>query len=216
MEVFIDESGDLGFSSKSTKFFVVAYVVPKESWIIRTQIGRILKRLHRRRKYTGYELKFSNSSHNVRLNVLNKLRKFDWEAGIIVLEKGKVKNDLKRNITILYNYTIVHHVMRKLLLRLEPHESLKIYIDRSLPRSSREAFDDYVRRKAEWVWNVELERHPPLSTDKIKVFHESSERERCLQLADYIAGAAFQKYERGREEYLRLVEDKITDFIYLW
>ena len=216
MEVFIDESGDLGFSSKSTKFFVVAYVIPNQPWALRIQIRRILKRLHRAKKYTGSELKFSNSSYNTRLIVLKKLSKLDWEAGIIILEKRKVKEDLRKNINILYNFTIVNYVMRNILLRLEPSEPLKLVVDKSLPKSSREAFNDYVKRKANWVWGVELGRTPPLSKGQITVCHLSSEMEQCLQLADYVAGAAFQKYERGVQDFYKLIEDKITAFNYLW
>jgi len=216
VEVFIDESGDLGFSSKSTKFFVVAYVIPKQPWALRIQIRRILKRLHRAKKYTGSELKFSNSSYKTRLIVLKKLSKLDWESGIIILEKRKVKEDLRKNINILYNFTIVNYVMRNILLQLEPSEPLKLVVDKSLPKSSREAFNDYVKRKANWVWSVELGRAPPLSKGQITVSHLSSEMEQCLQLADYVAGAAFQKYERGVQDFYKLIEDKITAFNYLW
>jgi len=216
MYVFVDESGDLGFSAKASRFFVVAYVSLESPWVVRKVIKRILKRLHRRGKYTGSELKFSNSSHEVRLTVLRKLREVDWETGLIVLEKGKVKEELRRNLNVLYNYVVVHYVMRNVLFWLRPGERLTICVDRRLYRSSREAFNDYALRKAKWVWDVELGKSPPLTEGQIRVIHESSEREQCLQLADYVAGAAFQKFERGREEYYKLIENKVKAFNYLW
>ena len=216
MYVFVDESGDLGFSGRASRFFVVAYVFLDEPWVVRKFVRRILKRLHRGRKYTGSELKFSNSSHEVRQIVLRKLRKVDWETGLIVLEKVKVKEELRRDLNRLYNYVVVHHVMRNILLRLEPSERLLVYVDKSLPKSNRDAFNDYALRKAKWVWDRELGRTPPLRDSQIEVFHETSEREPCLQLADYVAGATFQKFERGRDEYYKLIEDRITAYNYLW
>ena len=59
--MFVDESGDLGFTKKSTKFFVVAYVECASPQSVRIGINRTLKHLHQRKKYSlaRNELKFS-------------------------------------------------------------------------------------------------------------------------------------------------------------
>jgi len=106
--------------------------------------------------------------------------------------------------------------MRNVLFWLDPLDRLEICIDRSLSKSNREAFNEYTRDKASWVWNVELGRSPSLSRGQIRILHKRSEEEYCLQLADYVAGAIFQKYERGLDEYYKLFEDKIRSFNYLW
>jgi len=216
MYVFVDESGDLGFSVKASKFFVVAYVFLEDPWVVRKVVKRILKRLHRCGKYRGSELKFSNSSHEVRLTVLRKLSEVEWETGLVILEKRKVKEELRADPNRLYNYVIVHNVMKNMLSRLKPGEKLTVCVDRSLSESNREAFNDYALRKAKWVWDRELGRTPPLHDSQIEVIHETSEKEPCLQLADYVAGAAFQKVERGKEEYYKLIKNKVKPFDYLW
>jgi len=52
---------------------------------------------------------------------------------------------------ILYNYSIVHNLMRNILLWLEPHEKLALCIDKSLSQSNIDAFDLYVKDKASWL-----------------------------------------------------------------
>jgi hypothetical protein len=59
--VFVDESGDLGFTSKVTKFFVVAYLECDSPQRIRVEMARALKHLHKKKRYSiaRNELKFS-------------------------------------------------------------------------------------------------------------------------------------------------------------
>jgi hypothetical protein len=140
----------------------------------------------------------------------------NWVTGLIVLEKKKVKQELGKNPSILYNYSIVHHLMRNILLWLDPVEELILCIDRSLSKSNLEAFDFYVRDKSSWIWDIELGRTPSLYRNQISITHEDSRRECCLQLADYVAGATFQKYERGIDEYYKIFEDNVKSFNYLW
>ena len=102
------------------------------------------------------------------------------------------------------------------LLWLNPTENLNICIDKSLSKSNRDAFDYYVRNKASWIWDIELGRAPSLRWNQITTTHEDSEKECCIQLADFIAGATFQKYERVNEEYYRIFEDNVRGFNYLW
>jgi hypothetical protein len=74
MHVYVDESGDLGFSEKSTKFFVVAYVVCNSSTTLETNVKRVLKKLHNKGQYhfSRNELKFSRMSADCRKSVLEK------------------------------------------------------------------------------------------------------------------------------------------------
>ena len=55
-----------------------------------------------------------------------------------------------------------------------------------------------------------------LSPDSIGVAHVNSLAELCLHAADAIAGAYFQKYEHNNDLYVKLVENKIGSFTYLW
>ncbi|RJS89853.1 DUF3800 domain-containing protein [Candidatus Bathyarchaeota archaeon] len=216
MQIFIDESGDLGFTSRSTNYFVVSYIIPESPWLLRKKLKHLLKRLHRQRKYSGRELHFTNSNDFVRCRVLKKINEISLIIGIVVVEKQKVSLKLRHSLNILYNYLIVHTIMRNVLLWMDESEKLELYIDKSLSKSNREAFNDYVQRKANWVWCHDLEHKTPLSPSQIKVEHKFSQNDYCLQAADYIAGATFQKYEHNNDCFYRIFEGKIKAFDYLW
>jgi len=44
---------------------------------------------------------------------------------------------------------------------------------------------------------------------RLEIFHESSEQHPGIQIADFIAGAVFQKYERQIDDYYSIVRPKI-------
>lgn len=212
MDVFIDESGDLGFGPRATKNFIVAYVVVPNPVLVRSQLSKLLRKLHKDRVYSGDELKFSKSSKKARLKVLDKVVGFDWSGGLIVINKSKVKEHLKSKPNILYNYLIVHNVIKDTMIDLKGSEDLCLHLDRSLSRSNREAFDEYARNKAEWVWNVELARSPGLKANQVRLVHDNSQSDCCIQLADFVSGSAFQFYEKGDEEYYSLIKEKIVRY----
>jgi len=69
--IFLDESGDLGFTPNSSKYFIVACIcVDREK-----TVNRCIKTVHQglSKKYKKTELKFSNSSDHTRRRVLECL-----------------------------------------------------------------------------------------------------------------------------------------------
>ena len=98
----------------------------------------------------------------------------------------------------------------------ENSEKLIINVDKSLSKSNRESFNDYIQNKASWIWRQELGHSKNLLYDQIKCNHVNSEKEPLIQLADYISGATFQKYERNNPTYFDLISDKIDFLIKPW
>ena len=217
MYVFIDECGDLGFSPKSTSYFVVAYLVLEYPFDIEIIIKRLLKRLHKSRKYArgANELKFSKSSHYVRRKVLGKICKSNVEIGFVILEKKKVKPRLRQKRNVLYNYVIVNTTMPKILPYLERSGRLSIVVDKSLPRSSREAFNGYAKSKATWIWRFRLGASVK-TLRNIEVLHENSQNSSCLQAVDFLAGSCFHKYEFSNNSYYDIIKNKVKHLNYLW
>ena len=216
IHVYIDESGDLGFSQKSTRYFISSFVFVREKAGINAQIRKLLKTLHRQGRYTGSELKFTNSNSSVKSLCLQRFSEYNFEIGLIVIEKIKTAQRLREIPNILYNYIIVHNVIWSLLSLLESNERLVINIDKSLSKSNREAFNDYVQNKANWVWRQELGHSSNLLPNQVKCNHVDSEKEPLIQLADYICGATFQKYERNNSNYYDIIREKIDFFIKPW
>jgi hypothetical protein len=167
--VYVDESGDLGFTKKSTKFFVVAYaecVSPQPSQVI---LRRALKHLHQKKRYASSrnELKFSRMDDYCRRYVLEKIADCEVGLGVVVLEKALVNSNLRKDPPVLYNYLL-------------------------------------------------YELGSAFSQNSISSVHVAAEVEPCLQMADAVAGAYFQKYEHKNDDYVSLIENKIAAFKYLW
>jgi len=216
MKYFVDEAGCLGFKRGSTRFLTFSYVNVED----KGQVDRAVKRFQKRRRgegrYSARELKFSESSDELRLDALSYLSRKKWTAGIIVLEKSKVKKALRTIPNILYNYTIIDALMKRVLPSFSLEDRLEICIDQRVYHAREAAFNEYACNKAWWVWNNVLCRAPSISNDHLVIQHEKSHRECCLQLADYIAGAAFHEYERGDDRYLDVIRHKVVALDYLW
>lgn len=215
--VFIDESGDLGFTQKSTRYFVTAYLIIRRPDVLRKRMRRFLKRFHERGKYPhgAGELKFSRAGKWVKNKVLEEIIKYDVNIGEIVLKKWKVKTDLKENLNLLYNYVVVHNIMVMILPIVDKGDKLKLNLDKCMPGSQAKAFSDYASRKVSYLWQVRLSRPTPIP--RICVTQTRSDDEPCIQAVDFVAGAIFRKHERRDDTYYSILEKsgKISSRI-LW
>ena len=215
MHVFVDESGDLGFSKASTKYFMVAYVECAEPMKLRTELRRLLKRLHEKKRYSmsRNELKFSRMDDYCRKSVLAKIAECNVSIGAVVMEKARVKAKLRKDPRVLYNWCVVHNIMLSLLPQITSGNKIQITFDKSLPIWRITEFNSYVTNKASYL---QFEKGNSLPSNCISLDHTASEREFGLQAADAIAGAYFQKHEKQNDEYVRIIEQKVGFFKYLW
>jgi hypothetical protein len=213
--VFVDESGDLGFSKAATRYFIVAYIECEEPTRLRIELRRLLKRLHQRKKYSKSrnELKFSRMDDYCRKSVLAKIVECEASLGAVVLEKTRVKAKLRKDPSVLYNWCVVHNIMLSLLPHITAGNKIQITFDKSLPTWRINQFNTYVANKASYLL---YEAGNSLPLNRISLNHIASENEFCLQAADAVAGAYFQKYEKHNDEYAKIIEHKVGFFKYLW
>src|SRR5665648_147571 len=130
MDVYVDESGDLGFSEESTKFFIIAFLTCDGSFTLRKEMARLLKKLHKKHSYPNChsELKFSKMNLNCRTIVLEKLSLLDSYMGIIVVNKSRVSDRLRKEPSILYNYLLVHNIISCLMPSLANHQNIHLIL----------------------------------------------------------------------------------------
>lgn len=216
MHVFVDESGDLGFTKRSTRFFVVAYLECDAPQRIRIEMSRAIRHLHQKKRYSlaRNELKFSRMDVFCRKFVLEKLVNCDVSLGVVVMNKAHVNGNLRDDPSRLYNWCVVHNIMLSLLPSIEAGNRVHMVFDKSLPNWRIKEFNDYVENKASYL--LFSEKKVSFSYDNISSEHITSETEPCLQAVDTVAGAYFQKYEHGNDEFVRIIEDKVGAFKYLW
>jgi hypothetical protein len=209
--VFVDESGDLGFSSKSSPFFTLGFVIMlnSNSIFIENKTRRLRKNMNRSKKITGMqEFKFSNDSDKTRMRFLKKINTFELQIGAVVVSKDSVKQDLKPDKTLLYNYIAVHEIIDIIIGQyLKPHSPYNnIYytIDKNTSVSV-EDFNEYCEEKVQYL----AKPRKFVGDINISIRHLDSKSHSCLQIADYVAGSISAKFTRGESKYYDIIKKKI-------
>ncbi|WP_370519329.1 DUF3800 domain-containing protein [Nitrososphaera sp. AFS] len=202
----MDESGDLGFKGKSSRYFIIGYIITEQSGRISTDIKRVLKNLNKKHKHSIREFKFSNDSDFIRLKVLNLFRRLDIDGGQVVIKKSAVKSDLRDNKSLLYNYLVAENIATSVVEAYADLSEVNLHLDSSMSSASRDHFNSYFSDKMRWKISI-FKRHQSVKT---KIYHDYSHNEACIQLADYLAGSLYQLYEHEQPKYYDLIKEKIT------
>lgn len=205
--IYIDESGDLGTGKKSCEYFVIAAVkVDKEE--VDIALRRIPKKIRARKlskklKETA-ELKFSNSSEEVRRAFLKAAAKLDIGIFCLAINKKGAAAKIRNNMHIAYNYFI------KMLLEedfgnISRTTRLKICLDKCMPFAEQQKFEDYIKMQI-----ILLFKESP----HVLFEQEVSQNNAALQVTDFICGAFGYKYNtskqgKGYSAYTDIIKAKI-------
>lgn len=200
--VFLDESGDLGFKKSSSKWFLFTIAITSESRTLERLIKRIWRALHKKHKNLG-ELHAYHANRSTRRRVLQAISIIpDIKILCVILNKKKVKVDLQSKKNYLYNYTaniIIDRLFNKKTLLT--NEFIDLYIDRKdTNKKLRDNFIEYLTKEM---------KKRKVSTFSIKL--HSSYDNKSLQAVDFISWAIFRKYEKGDNEFYKLIEEKIEE-----
>jgi hypothetical protein len=183
LNIFLDESGDLGWSEKSSKHLVIGTVCTRRP----RRFRKLMKRLKNEFEIPlNQELKAVDASARARHALLGMLAA-DKECycRAMVVYKPNVMPSLKKHPNLVYNYAtglLLAPYISKLssvVLSVDPREQ-KV----DAPRT----FDDYLRTKlyAECESSVDLRIHRPESSTSPGI-----------QVADFLCNAVFRHFERG-------------------
>lgn len=200
--IFLDESGDLGFKSSSSKWFLFTIAIVSDSRSLERVIKRIWRPLKKKHKRLG-ELHAYHADAITRTRVLQRLSELeDLKVLTIILNKKKVYVDLQNQKNYLYNYTaniLLDRLHSSGLLKIG--EAIELYIDRKdTNKRLRENFVEYLN-------NAMLVRRDGVFRVTLHASHEN----KSLQAVDFISWAIFRKYEHGDFEYYELIKSKIAD-----
>jgi hypothetical protein len=203
MYVFLDESGDIGFSDASSKYLVIALVAVRDAKELERAVKRVRERKLKRKLIELPEFKASGSSPEIKRAVLEELMKKDMEVHAIVCNKSKVAGNLRDHTKALYNY-VCRLIVEPAALTMGGEINL-IVDKRTKKKSVRRKFDTYllemITQKALTLGDTGI---------RIKITHKDSCNDRGLQAVDFIANAIYRKYEHGDLQYYDIIKDKIT------
>lgn len=118
--IFLDESGDLGFSKGSSKFFVITFLATSNKKPIEKIAKKVLSSLKKKgKKLSGGVLHAYKEKKSTINRVLKLLSNQDCLIMTIYLNKSNVYAPLKNEEHLLYNYVtnlLLDRIMKKKLL----------------------------------------------------------------------------------------------------
>ncbi|HLC79297.1 MAG TPA: DUF3800 domain-containing protein [archaeon] len=205
--LYIDESGDLGFSSRGSNYFLITCVKIGDEKINITfkRIPRKVRReLFGRKAQKETELKFSNTSEKTKKSFLAKAAKIEMEVFCLIIKKEHTKNTLRENLPVLYNY-LIKVLLEKVLPQINRNRTLMIFLDKSMSSTQRNNFESYIKTEFFSIFN---------EVPRIEIIHENSMANEGIQVTDFICGAFGYKYNTRNlgldcERYTKIICEKI-------
>jgi len=196
--MFLDESGELGFNFNkgSTKFFTITLLIcgVREEQELQRVIKKIRKRVLRKELKKSNEIKWNNSSDDIKKKIFERIERINFEVFTIILDKSKVYDYLKDKKHKLYNY-----LSNLIIAECSIDGKFELIVDRSKnKRSLRDDFDNYIRN------NLKRE------CSNLIIQHADSKSNGGLQVLDFISGAIFNKYEFNNLEFYNKIKERIT------
>lgn len=203
---FIDESGDLGFGARASRYLTLAAVVTDDPRPLERIPQKIRKRRLKKSLRRIPELKFHNSSHEIRMAVLRRLvADEDVRVVCLVVDKRNAKDRILERKNEFYLEScgrLAHEVVR--LVGQRP--TLNLIFDAR--RGGGVVDSDFDFRIRESV--TEACRRMRTVSPAVRVSKLDSVNSGGLQVADYVAGAIHRKYERGDTAYYRVIAPSIA------
>ena len=141
----------------------------------------------------GPEIKFYDADHRERLDVLAEVADSDSTIVYVCIDKKDYREP----------YRCGNELYQKALKKLIEH-ALEISDSRDV---------NILVDESRFIKNNELVE---IGNDVSKNLGKNVKRcvkvssDRCTRIADYIAGSLWAKYERGNEEYFKLIEKRIS------
>lgn len=198
----MDESGDMGFSKKSSKWFLFTLALVDDERALEKVIKKVWKTIRKKHKHAG-ELHASHEKEVTITRVLQLLSELpDLKIVTIILNKKKVHLNLQEQKNYLYNYT-ANIVLDRLINTkiLNKDHSLSLIVDRKdTKKNLRDNFISYI-----------TDAMHKRDHNKFEMKLIASYDNKCLQAVDFVSWAIFRKYERGDFEYYEIIRDKIID-----
>jgi hypothetical protein len=200
--IFLDESGDLGFNKRSSKWFLFTMVIIDDHRKLERITKKVWKSLRKKHKHIG-ELHASKEKDVTRYKLLKQVAgTTDIKIMSLILDKKKVYLDLEHQKHYLYTLT-ANMLLEKLHTNqiADSTDVINIIIDRKdTKKMLRENFINDLTGNFRKKYDGEF-----------KISLEGSHENKSLQVADFISWALFQKYEHGNYEFYEIIKNNIVE-----
>lgn len=204
IHIYLDESGDLGFGTGGSRFFVVAALAINDPLVL----NRLIKNENQRLRSNGtrsIEHKFNKSREDVRIRLLRGISGTDSIIGWRAIDKVRTKRHLRMGHDDIYQ-TLCADVISDVAPR-NPGADVIIHLDRMASKKViRDALTSCLLSR------IDIERNG-MALSNLTIEHQASYNNPGLQVQDFVVGSVFQMLERGRPHYYELIEKNVIEGI---
>lgn len=198
MNIFIDESGNLG---KSGKYFVIAALIPYDARA-RKRIKNLIKNgcvSYAEEGEVLDEIKGKNLTVEQLQNLMNNFtRNKDFDCGYIIAEKEHLIEKFKQDKNLCFNYLL--KILLKPIFENIKEDVIVIVDNRTIKVGSVNSLEDYIRLTAFTEWGFE---------HKIDFEYCDSKEVKCLQAVDVISNSVYSKYTYQQPAIYNMFSDFI-------
>ncbi|PKN01783.1 MAG: hypothetical protein CVU77_02260 [Elusimicrobia bacterium HGW-Elusimicrobia-1] len=186
--IFLDEGGNLDFSARGTKYFVMTAIVKTRPFDAYKELAEIKYDLIE----SGLDLEYFHASEDrqiVRDVVFRVIKKhLDVILDSLVVEKRKVDPVLRAEERFFPE--MLGYLLKYVLgcCELSGYDEILIFTDAIPLKRKREAIEKAIKKVLKRVV-------PPFT--KYRIFHHASKSSYDLQIADYCNWSIFRKWESG-------------------
>jgi len=211
---YLDESGDLGFNPAKkgrSRYFTICILAVSTTTRNRTVAAAVKKTLARKLNPKGKrrrlvpELKGNTTTFEVKEYFFRQLSGVRFGLYALTLNKERLYAELQKQKERLYNY-LARLILDQLPLE-NAVEAVNLVLDKRKNKKERREFNSYIAREL-------VNRLPP--DVRLRIIHEDSVNNHCLQATDVFCWGIFRKYERQDNRWYEVFQGKVRyDSVYL-
>jgi hypothetical protein len=180
MHIYIDESGDTGYTKKSTRYFILTAVIVDDPFVLR----RIAKSVYRSKvdKKKHNMLHSFRESDRVRLKLVHEIEGMEISCVAFVLDKKKIfeKDSYIYLLSKLIEYFLTLNHKSIVLAKID----------------TRKSYNNKIKEM--------------FSKKGLNLILSDPAQEKSLQIADFYSWAIFTHLEYSQSVYFELLKKRIT------
>ena len=201
LTVYVDESGDVGFSVRSSKHLTLVALATEAPLVLERIPKKVRRTLLMRRHCQVPELKFHASSPRVRRAFLEMVRHSEGVRAVSIVVKKTVRSSGRRGEQADF-YDQVCAELAVEIAHLGRYAGYLSVVFDSRPMTKVTGHSPDSRMVAQIRREYDAMRCIP---PEIRVSRLDSQNSGGLQIADFIAGAIQRSHEHGDESYRNII-----------
>lgn len=205
MYIYVDETGDLGLTKKSGKYFIIGLVVIKNPREINIWMRRIRSKKLQRKERKKSEIKACSARDEFKKYFYTHLKKLNFSITLIIVNKNKISKRFIKEQGLVYLHMVEEGIKNIIKKEKKNIKQIILTIDRKhFQKLTKEAFNTALKES--------LLIHYKLHSD-LRIHHTDSSTDKVLQFIDFIVYATGKKYNMTDNKWHEYIKRNIQNEI---